>query len=441
MPAYFADYVARAPARVRPALAEAYNPDVGFTVAAVAQEVMQSLFTPQPTGPSYHRSGFLLEGFPRCPVEMDVLLNQFHVDAIVSVELEPELCVPRIVKQMIAATRAKGAPWTLDEDQEDDLKEQLMEKCNKENMQYVDLTSVLENSSIPVLGIDGTRSMRYSLAKLRKFLAPFLALRANLLLQAAPLRTPTHLASLLHSGAARYSVYGTQCPVSYMRNERFLDGMAYLHQGVVYHVHPKHAAEFVQNVSAYLALPAPRLAVQPTLCLLGPPMTGKQTLAAKLAESHGLTLLTPEVVVQSILDGQEQTRLHDEVGGGGRGVLFTWGKGLVAMMSDTRMPCMPNTHTRTHTHTHTHTPKQMRAELQHGKLLPQPLLLEAILTVTQRLDEVGRGWVMVGYPETMEQVQVLQGAGWKPKAMFQLGPLPEEELAARLAAAYLRDTR
>lgn len=50
-----------------------------------------------------------------------------------------------------------------------------------------------------------------------------------------------------------------------------------------------------------------------TLCILGNPKAGKTTLAKSLAEKLDAIYLTISLILQSILDGNENTLLYDTV--------------------------------------------------------------------------------------------------------------------------------
>ena len=53
--------------------------------------------------------------------------------------------------------------------------------------------------------------------------------------------------------------------------------------------------------------------VSPTISIVGPPKSGKTFIATRIAREFDIVYLTVPIIVQTILDGKENTDLHDKV--------------------------------------------------------------------------------------------------------------------------------
>lgn len=78
------------------------------------------------------------------------------------------------------------------------------------------------------------------------------------------------------------------------------------------------AKEFVSNTFSYVGVAstkksAPMPLVVPSLFVLGPPKSGKSLVARKISESFNLVYLTVPIVLEAILEGNDDSELHDTV--------------------------------------------------------------------------------------------------------------------------------
>lgn len=69
----------------------------------------------------------------------------------------------------------------------------------------------------------------------------------------------------------------------------------------------------MENTFVYTVLPPPKPLINPAVCIVGRPKSGKTMLSKRVAKQFDLVYLTVPIVIQSILDAHENTQLHDDV--------------------------------------------------------------------------------------------------------------------------------
>ena len=60
------------------------------------------------------------------------------------------------------------------------------------------------------------------------------------------------------------------------------------------------------------------------------------------------------------------------------------------------------------------------------------MVVDAIITITNRIAAAGKGWILDGFPNTADQATLLEKANFQPHFVFNL-TLPESAVAARTA--------
>ncbi len=69
----------------------------------------------------------------------------------------------------------------------------------------------------------------------------------------------------------------------------------------------------MENTYVYSVLPPPKPLINPAVCVVGRPKSGKTMLSKRVAKQFDLVYLTVPIIVQSILDAQEKTQLYEDV--------------------------------------------------------------------------------------------------------------------------------
>lgn len=104
------------------------------------------------------------------------------------------------------------------------------------------------------------------------------------------------------------------------------------------------------------------------MAFIGAPKSGKSLSARKLAAEQELVYLTVPYILTVILNGNDTSSLYDK----------------------------------------------LKTCLESGKVVPDSILTAAIRTVTARVQNMAKGWVLDGYPCTLEQAKLLDEAGVVP---------------------------
>lgn len=198
--------------------------------------------------------------------------------------------------------------------------------------------------------------------------------------------SPDDANTALNNGSKSYSTLGKHCPVlnkarknlsvSQFGNIPVLFGehvyfLSSVENLKVVYIFMK---EFIKRPTFYLSAPPPQPLFFPTICIVGDSKSGKTSLAREIAESLQIVHLTVDSVLQTLLDGEEVTALSDGI-------------------------------------------KKIAAS---GGIIPDELLIEAIVLVANRTGVAGKGWVLDGFPFTKKQADLLASRDFIPQNFIQM---------------------
>jgi adenylate kinase family enzyme len=184
---------------------------------------------------------------------------------------------------------------------------------------------------------------------------------------------------LLKLGVVNYSKFGRLCPVL-LKDTQKCDISQFGNQPVlvgdeVFYLQGKqNLIEFEKNLHVYISQEEPKPMLASTCCIVGNPKSGKTTLGKKIAAEINGIHLTVSIILQNILDGNECTSLYE----------------------------------------------QIRSGLRAGKSLPDRVIVDAVIVMTNRLISNGKSCVLDGFPTTTEQAEMLDLAGFQPHLFFEL---------------------
>jgi adenylate kinase family enzyme len=68
--------------------------------------------------------------------------------------------------------------------------------------------------------------------------------------------------------------------------------------------------------------------------------------------------------------------------------------------------------------------------LHAGKTVADQQVVDAIITITNRIAASGKGWILDGFPNTIDQANLLEKANFQPHFIFNI-TLPESVIVSR----------
>lgn len=185
--------------------------------------------------------------------------------------------------------------------------------------------------------------------------------------------------SLLATGARALCEFGCACPVELssgkVRNLRKSKNPITVAWGsnIVYLSNDACHAAFIQDVFKYITLPAPAPSVATTVCVIGPPLSGKSTLAKTLEKDMDLVALDMITVLKNVSERQDT-----ELG------------------------------------------KKLQKVLLEGVVPSPELKVLALKMMTESARCRMNGWVLDGFPATLEDVEELYKQRLVPSKVFVL---------------------
>ena len=191
--------------------------------------------------------------------------------------------------------------------------------------------------------------------------------------------------TMLASGSALLSIFGTLCPVTMMADMVRKQGAAacaalYRHQ-LYYLVGPAEKEAFLADPVKYATQPAPLPEVNPCVAVTGPEPWWSAKVASKLARSLGACLLAPAAEVAAAAA----------------------------------------------------TPTTLGAAAKAAGDSPTDALVVQVLAAKAATQACAAGWVLDGFPATAAQALLLEAAGLIPTHVFELA-VPEAAALDRYAA-------
>ncbi|KAI9142319.1 hypothetical protein BKA69DRAFT_1124009 [Paraphysoderma sedebokerense] len=335
--------------------------------AEIVREIMNILFNTEP----YASKGFFLEGFPRSKTEADTILKLgYYADAVIAMRTDNE----NIMKRLIAAALNDDpylASYNADSEEEENpiktLKDDIVVNAEREIASLEGAIIAMDESRlIEVIEIDANKCPRAAYANALTRLKPILEF-------AIPTETST-ANGMLKEGLMSYSKFGKHCPVSFARTG-YLSTSHYGKKPVVFGDYiywlfgEDEEKDFLLNPIKYASLPIPNSYAVPSIAIIGGPRSGKTTVSRALANEFNAVYLTPEIVIQAIIETDEDSRLKD----------------------------------------------QIKSLLYSGKEVPSNVFVQAVKYIISRGPCKNRGYILDGFPTTKEQAEELESVGIVPQ--------------------------
>ncbi|KAJ3607116.1 hypothetical protein NHX12_026630 [Muraenolepis orangiensis] len=292
----------------------------------------------------FRSTGFLLEGFPQSAEEVGHLAGRglfpdvavvmvADVSAVVKHLLPPRL---RVWKERRDRRRARARLAT-------DLRRKLQE--------------LLTEHSIPSLSVDASRKPRIVRCLLLQKIQPLLANRESLFQRCQPLGHSL-ARKLLYTSYKFHSAFGCLDPVKF----------------IYFFASKETRHTFMRNPIKYLRQSKPSPSRHVTVAVIGPPKSGKTTVAQMFVREQGLARLSVGEAVRTVLSTQGHTELAS----------------------------------------------QMRECLSSGLVVPDELAVRCLEVALMSLACSARGYVLDGFPVTLKQTALMEARSIIPIVVLEL---------------------
>ncbi|CAF0775596.1 unnamed protein product [Brachionus calyciflorus] len=295
--------------------------------------------------------------------------EEFDVDALIQEEFSEQLQEEEEVEEV----------------QEDEIKENMINdiKTRFENeLSYLDVTKdALQEVLIPRFTVDSNRKPNIVSFLIKKRLKRFIDNRQSLFERVYPIKL--RIANkLIDFGYKRLSRFGRWCPIKLFENEPVQtlydeNRKPYLaiHRSFIYFFSSKEAREsFSEDPLKYLKQPSPLSVVPFKLSIIGPPKSGKTTLAKRFAKEFGCVRLSAGEAIRSVLDNQPYTELAENI----------------------------------------------RSYLTKGKTVPDELTIQCIELALLDVKCQLRGFVFDNFPVKKEQIKIMTDRSLIPVKVIEL---------------------
>nr|XP_040139122.1 adenylate kinase 9 isoform X1 [Ictidomys tridecemlineatus] len=283
-----------------------------------------------------------------------------------------------------------------DEEQEidaiDRLRSELGEKFETEMSNLQMIQDEFEKFLIPMIHINGARKIHIVQYILHTKLKPLVENRESIFEKCYPIST--QLAEKMLTFTYKYiSSFGYWDPVKLYEGVIFkpvenAENPLYpvIHRQYIYFLSSKETKDkFMKNPIKYIRQPKPKLTVPIRIVIVGPPKSGKTTVAKKLASDYGLKHLSIGDALRTILNNHAETEL---------GLMLNW-------------------------------------HLHKGMVAPDELAIQALdLALMDSVCNTS-GVVIDGYPVTAYQMNLLETNSIIPMIIFELD-VPSKEIFKRL---------
>ncbi|XP_064454055.1 adenylate kinase 9 isoform X10 [Mirounga angustirostris] len=283
-----------------------------------------------------------------------------------------------------------------DEEQEMDalerLRGELGEKFEADMSNLQVIQDEFEKLLIPVILINGARKIHIVQYNMNMKLKPLVENRESIFEKCYPIAS--HLAQKMLSCTYKYvSAFGYWDPVKLSEGETIKPietsenpVHAVIHRQYIYFLSSKETKEkFMKNPIKYIRQPKPKPTVPIRIIILGPPKSGKTTVAQKISSEYGLKRLSVGEALRYVLNSQPDTELA---------LMLNW-------------------------------------HLHKGMTAPDELAIQALEICLMESTCNTAGVVIDGYPVTKYQVSLLEARSIIPMVIFELD-VPSKEIFKRL---------
>merc|ERR1712178_457119 len=281
-----------------------------------------------------------------------------------------------------------------EEEETDRMRNKLEEVYDNDTNRLAVVQEKMEDLLIPRIELDAGKKphiIRYLMNKRIRKLSEY---RHSLFERVYPI-TEKLATRMLQVGFRQPSRFGRWCPVKLKEGDCIqpMQGTGYpmfpaLYRQHLYFLSTNQAREqFMLDPMTYLSQPSPKPVVPIRMAIIGPPKSGKTTLANRFVEEYGMVRMSIGEAVRSLLELQPKSALA----------------------------------------------KAINACLMRGQLLPDELSVQALEVALMDMSCQTRGFILDGYPITRKQVDLMTERCIIPVRVIEL-QVDSREIVTRATA-------
>ncbi|XP_035277888.1 adenylate kinase 9 isoform X1 [Anguilla anguilla] len=264
---------------------------------------------------------------------------------------------------------------------EERLETEIGERFETDDNNLQRMVDLLADQQVPKVAVGGGRKPRVVRYQMREGLRRLVEDRESLFEKGRPLNYGL-ARKLLQLSYKYHSAFGHWDPVRYSEGDLIPPVQSparptfplLFHQFVYFFASKETRKKFTLNPIKYLRQPKPKPSLPIKISIVGPPKSGKTTVARRFASEYGLQRLSIGEAMRSVLANQSQTELAN----------------------------------------------QMRKYLSRGLTVPDELAVQCLDVALMSVVCSTRGFVLDGYPMTQKQADLLEGCSIVPIRVMEL---------------------
>ncbi|XP_065820230.1 adenylate kinase 9 [Labrus bergylta] len=247
---------------------------------------------------------------------------------------------------------------------------------------FITVTELLSEQNIPKVSVGATRKIWIVQHQLLKKIQPLLTNRESLFQKCQPI--PYSLAhKLLLTSYKLHSAFGCLDPIKLFKEPDLIQPLQWplnttfpliFHQFIYFFATKENRSIFMLNPLKYIGQPKPFALLPVKIAILGPPKSGKTTVAQMFAKKYGLARLSIGGVMREVLNTQENTDLA----------------------------------------------VQMKRYLSQGLVVPDELAIQCLEVALMSSVCSTRGYVLDGFPKTLKQAELMRSKSIIPMTAVEL---------------------
>ncbi|XP_037541400.1 adenylate kinase 9 [Nematolebias whitei] len=249
------------------------------------------------------------------------------------------------------------------------LETEIEERFGTDEKNLVTVTELLSEHNIPKMVINASRKLHLIQHHLLQIIQPLLTNRESLFQTCQPI-SYSLAQKLLFSTYKLHSAFGCWDPIQLYENRDMIQPLPWplstmypllLSRYIYFFASIENLNKFMLHPLKYLRQPKPTPTLPIKLAVIGPPKSGKTTVAKLLAKNYGLARLSIGGVMRMVLNNQGHTNLAD----------------------------------------------QMRSYLTQGLIIPDELAIQCLEVALLSSVSSIQGYVLDGFPVTLKQTELM----------------------------------